>query len=308
MKISEPGIYDMPEDIYHADPAPDPSLSSTLARLIVNRSPRHAWTASPRLNPDFQPVNKETFDIGRACHAIMLGKGASIEVVDADDWRSKAAQQQRNEARAAGYTPLLRHQYEATQEMVGAASRQIEPFGLTFPLGPTEVVAAAQIDGVWCRAMIDYAPDDVLQPLYDVKTCDDASPEACIRAVTGYGYDLQAAFYLDVWHAATLQKRGFRFVFIEKAPPYGVSVIELHRGDDDADWMTAAHDKAAEARRIWGECLRTGRWPGYPAQVAVVGAPVWHVQRWEDRRAAGKPSAQTLSRAAAWQAPHGDAA
>lgn len=305
MRITDPGLYDMPEADYHADPCPEPSLSSTLARLMVNRSPRHAWTASPRLNPDHEPVNKETFDVGRAAHAVLLGRGAPIEVVEADDWRSKAAQQQRDEARLAGYTPLLRHQYDAVLEMVGAATTQLAAFGLTFPLGATEVVAAAPIDGVWCRAMIDYAPDNPLEPLWDLKTCEDASPDACIRSVTGYGYDLQAAHYLDTWFAATLQKRGFRFAFVEKAPPYGVSVIELHAGDDDADWMLAAHDKASEARRLWGACLRTGHWPGYPAQVAVVGAPTFHVQKWEDRRAAGRPSPSraALDTAYCMQAP-----
>ena len=78
MRITDPGLYDMPEADYHADPCPEPSLSSTLARLMVNRSPRHAWTASPRLNPDHEPVNKETFDVGRAAHAVLLGRGAPI--------------------------------------------------------------------------------------------------------------------------------------------------------------------------------------------------------------------------------------
>ena len=152
---------------------------------------------------------------------------------------------------------------------------------------------------------MDYAPANPLQPLTNLKTCEDASPEACVKAVAGYAYDLQAAHYLDTWEAATAERRGFRFVFCEKAPPYGVSVVELHAGNDDADWMVTAFDKAREARRIWGRCLATNQWPGYPARIAEIGAPAWHVSRWENP---AKPDADTLTRAAAWQAPIGDPA
>lgn len=43
-------IIRLPSAEYHADPAPEPSLSATLAKLLISRSPRHAWMASPRLN------------------------------------------------------------------------------------------------------------------------------------------------------------------------------------------------------------------------------------------------------------------
>ena len=40
---------------YHADPAPEPSLSRSLAHTLLTRSPRHAWQAHPRLNPAWLP-------------------------------------------------------------------------------------------------------------------------------------------------------------------------------------------------------------------------------------------------------------
>jgi hypothetical protein len=181
---------------------------------------------------------------------------------------------------------MLAPQYEALERMVFAVSYHLADFGLDLShennASRNELVAAAQIDGVWCRAMIDHVPDDPLAPLYDLKTCDDASPEACIRSITSYGYDVQMAHYLATWEAATGERRGFRFVFCEKAPPFGVSVIELD-SEGEAEWYTSAFDKAREAQRIWGECLRSGEWPGYRAQVAVVGAPAWYNSKWENR-------------------------
>lgn len=303
-----PGVYDIPEDEYHADLAPEPSLSSTLARLMIERSPRHAWTASARLNPAYVRRESEAFDIGRSAHSLILGKGADIAVIHADNWTTKSARQERDDARAAGQVPMLIGQFEAVETMVDIANGRLAEFGICIDRTRTELAAFAQIDDVWCRALVDYAPSDPRQPLIDIKTCEDASPAACVRSVAGYGYDVQAAHYLDVWRAATGERRGFRFVFIEKSPPHEVSVVELHQGDDDADWMLTAHDKAREARLLWRDCLSTGQWPGYPAAVAVVGAPAWHAQKWADRPRAEKPSPETLAAAHRWQAPHGDAA
>ncbi|TPE53053.1 PD-(D/E)XK nuclease-like domain-containing protein [Amaricoccus solimangrovi] len=311
MRIDRPGVFDLSDEQYHADPAPLPSLSSGLVRQIINRSPLHAWTACPRLNPDFAPRQSDAFDVGRAAHTMLLGKGAGIAVIDADDWRSKDARAERDAARAAGKTPMLVAQFEAANALVTAARRQLGAFGIDLlPVERNELAAFAQIDGIWCRALVDHAPADPRRPLVDLKTCEDASPDACIKSVTSYGYAAQAAHYQDVWEAATGERRGFRFAFIEKAPPFGVSVIKLHDDEaDDADWMLDARHQCAEARRIWGECLRTGQWPGYPPRVAVVGAPAFYRQKWADKAPiAPAPTRAAMEAARQMMAPHGDAA
>lgn len=302
--IDKPGVYPIAPEVYHRDElTPEPSLSSTLARIVVNRSPLHAWTAHPRLNPHHEPTEKAAFDIGRVCHTLLLGKGAEIAPVEADNWTTKAAREARDEARAEGMTPVLAAQLEAATAMAEIARERIIAFGGNFERHRNELAAFAQIDGVWCRAQMDHVPADPRGPIWDYKTCEDASPDACVRAVSSYGYDVQAAHYLAVWKVATGEDRGFRFVFQEKAAPHEVSVVELHAGDDEADWMLDAQHKCAEARRIWGECLRSGNWPGYPPRIAVLGAPTWHRKKWEDRFEQIKPSHQTLARAAAWQSP-----
>lgn len=77
-KALGPDIHDISVEEYHADPCAAPSLSSTLAGLLLNRSPRHAWTAHPRLNPEHQSKDSKTFDIGRAAHRAVLGKGGDF--------------------------------------------------------------------------------------------------------------------------------------------------------------------------------------------------------------------------------------
>lgn len=309
------GIYRIDATAYHADQFRDvPTLSSSLARVVINQSPLHVWTAHPRLNPDWQRTDSDVFDIGRAAHRVVLGVGNDYAVYPPDVLASngaastKAAREWEAETRAAGLTPLKAEQEHAVLAMAEAVQRHLRAMRIAFDPARSELTALGEVDGVWCRAMIDNAPTDPRLPLYDFKTTTDASPEACARAVANYGYDVQARFYLDAWEAATGERRRFRFVFVERTAPYAVSVVELH--DDpssESDWMAAAKSKCREARRIWAECLAANEWPGYPPRVAIIGAPGWYGQAW-DRREHGqpvtsKPSKEATARAAEWQAP-----
>ncbi|HBT01620.1 MAG TPA: hypothetical protein DEB47_17590 [Citreicella sp.] len=306
--------YGIADDTYHADPAPVPSLSSTLARLILDRSPLHAWWAHPRLNPDFEPKDSKTFDIGRAAHRAVLGAGSDYVAIPgellSDDGgvRRKEAKEWVADARASGLTPLKAAEVDQIDSIADSVRRKLDGMRIQIDPDYSEVTALAEIDGCPVRARFDNAPKG--KPyLLDLKTTADASPDGCIRAVAEYGLDLQAAFYLDTWHAATGERRKMRFVFVEKAPPYEVGVIELHaRPGDEADWMDDAYGKAACARALWLDGITNNRWPGYPAQVAIIGAPGWYRKKWEDLGAAPQvsdPSPETIARATAWQSPEG---
>src|SRR5207248_11468429 len=85
VQIVEPGVYDITNDVYHADPVPQGSLSSTGARQLTppNCPALFKWQLD---HPE--PPNS-VFDIGTAAHKLVLGDGPQIVEVDADDWRSK---------------------------------------------------------------------------------------------------------------------------------------------------------------------------------------------------------------------------
>ena len=103
MTITDPGIYQLTAEEYHADPVEGGSLSSTGARMLTPpRAPArfHYYRSHPR-------PPKQAFDFGHAVHADVLGVGGEVVVLEFDNYNTKAAQLQRDEAYAAGQVPML---------------------------------------------------------------------------------------------------------------------------------------------------------------------------------------------------------
>lgn len=285
-RIVAPGVYDVPESAYHSDPAPSPSLSSTIAKMLLAKTPLHAWLACPRLNPDWEPLNKKTFDIGRAAHREVLGRGVDWVEIPADMLASngaastKAAKEFIENARANGQTPIKADEGQAVLDISAKVRMRLEMMGIELRPERSEMAAFAEIDSVWCRCLVDNAPANARAPLYDLKTTTDANPDKIARAIMDYGYDVQAQHYREVWKAATGEDRPFRFIFVEKDPPYEVCVIELTGADLDM-----AQRRISRARAIFRDCLAANDWPGYPLQVVQVKLPEFYQDRWLDREA-----------------------
>lgn len=282
MIIIEPGLYDLPESIYHSDPLPEPSLSHSIARVILSKSPMHAKYAHPRLNPSHEASTPtDAMVAGTALHSLILGKGAKIAPIDADDFRGKAAKEARDNAVSAGQIPVLTHKLAALRMCAATAKDQIlsHPDLMGFySEGKTESVMAWQESGIWCRSMIDRLPLDPRYPVFDLKTtATSASPEEWQKRLVSE-YATQAAFYLRGLKAIKQPRREFFFVVVECNEPFGLSVFT-----PDASLMEYANQEIERAISIWRQCMKTGDWPGYSQNVAYVSAPAWLLMRQEER-------------------------
>jgi hypothetical protein len=279
-RIDKPGIYDIGATDYHADVCPRPSLSSGIADVLLTQSPRHAWTAHPRLNPNFRPEEKEAFDLGTAAHALLLQGESNFVIIDARDYRTKAAQEQRDAARADGKVPLLAHRWADVQAMVAAAREQLDAMAAPIPFtnGRPEESLVWEEDGVWLRARLDWFHLDH-RTVDDYKTTQaSAHPAVWSRTLFGNGADLQAAFYVRGVKALLGYEADFRFIVQENYPPYALSVIAL-----DPEAMAFATAKVERAIALWRECLSHNRWPGYIARTAYAEVPAYELAKWEGR-------------------------
>lgn len=275
LRIDRPGVYDISAEDYHADPCPQPSLSSSMAKILYQRTARRAQSAHPRLNPAFEPDNADKFDMGKAAHALMLGDPQKFAVIDATDWRTKDAKAARDAAHASGKIPLLKEQWDRVNAMVAAGRAQLAAHADSadaFSDGKPEQTLIWREDGIWCRARLDWKPNK--GPVFhDYKSTDaSASPDAWHRILFGLGYDMQAAFYRRGIRALGLcDNPEFKFVVQETDDPFDLCVIGLMPGAIDL-----ADKKVDEAMRRWKWCLTNDRWPGYPTRTCYIDAPAWH--------------------------------
>lgn len=275
--ITESGLYEsMRAEDYHSDPCPTPSLSGSIAIPLINRSPRHAWFAHPRLNPDVVREESSRLDLGTVAHALLLGRGSEIEVINADDYKTKLAQSQRDAARAAGRTPVLPGQFERASAMAERARTMFD-----FGDGRPEVVMAWQEGDAWCRGMVDWLGSDLLTVLDYKTTSASARPEDAERTLYDMHYHVKAAFYergLDVLAPAGIGRRTVLFLFQETEPPFECAIIRPSEGG-----MTIGRKMATFAIQRWQACLAANEWPGYGKGIYNAQIPQWSERRWLDR-------------------------
>jgi PDDEXK-like domain of unknown function (DUF3799) len=280
--IDTPGIYDIPMAEYLADPvAAGPSLSASTIHTLLAQSPRHAWTAHPRLNPAYQAEEREAFDLGTAAHAFLLEGDDAFTLLPYPDYRTRAARDQRDEARRAGKVPLLENRWADVVAMATQAWRQIGLHPRPRPLsdGRPERTLVWQEGRIWCRARLDWLRLDT-KGFDDYKTTSgSAHPDVWIRgSLFANGYDIQAVWYQRGIQAVFGHLAEPRFVVQETFLPHALSVIGL-----GPDVLTLATKKVLAALEIWEECLTTDTWPAYPARTCHATLPPWEEARWLER-------------------------
>ena len=276
--------YDIPESVYHADPCPAPSLSNSIATILLGRSPLHAWHAHPRLNPEREEDRETTaaMDFGSALHKLLLGRGSEIAVIEADDYRKQAAKDARDEARGDGRIPLLSSAYDRAQAAASASLRQMHEHPDCqdfFAPGHSEVALVWQEGDVWARGLVDRLPDDPTAPAFDLKATDlSAAPEAWDRRMVS-AYRTQDPFYRRGLRALRgVMPPPTRFVVIESKAPFAISVL-----CPAPSLQSVGEADVERAFQIWARCIKTNTWPSYPAFTAHVEAPNWLLSAADER-------------------------
>jgi hypothetical protein len=268
--ITEPGIYQMTNEEYHADRG---SLSSSGARLLLPPS----CPALFRHAQDTPAEPKKTFELGTAAHKLVLGEGPDLVQVDAEKWTTNAVKAEVAAIRDEGGIPLKPAEYEQVHAMADALRRHPIAAALFDPARGRPEQSLFWRDrptGVMRRARFDWLPDARSGRLIipDYKTCRSAEPAALERAVQEFGYHQQDDWYRAAARALDLADDSAAFVFVcqEKTAPYLVTVVEM---DATARRIGAARNR--RALEVFAECTESGVWPGYSDDIAYLSLPTW---------------------------------
>jgi hypothetical protein len=271
------GIYDLPPEVYRADPVPGGSLTSTGARKILppGSPAKYRWYT------DQATATTKAMDLGKAAHFAVLGAGPTVRVVQADSWRTEAAQAARREAHAAGEVPILAARWADVAAMAQALKAHPAAGPLLDPEhGKPEQTIIWSMNGhqggnASCRAMLDWLDldrsDRILIPEY--KTTESVDLGALQRTIDRFGYHQQAAWYeAAVRFLRPEQEVETVLIFQETEPPYLVQPVQL-----DALAKRIGRERNRAATDLWLQCRRDSEWPGQVGsdRVALLGLPRW---------------------------------
>jgi len=129
--------------------------------------------------------------------------------------------------------------------------------------------------GIMLKARLDrlYFLDNGTALIPDLKSCTEASYTAFSKTIPNYGYDIQAAHFIDAVLNACPGVDQVRFIFaaIEKSPPFGAAPYVFN---DPQDIMTGQR-KCRVGITLYKQCCELDEWPSYPNHIQPVSMPMW---------------------------------
>ena len=263
---------------YLADPCETPSLTSSNVKLLLSSAPAMVRMKTPRLNPEYVDTADEKFRIGTAAHALLVGGGEKIGVIEYPNYKTNKAKRARDRAIADGRTPVLEANFERVKAMVKAAERQFGESDLGEFLDDHHLRSEATI--LWreagtlnrCRPDWLMIPDYIAPIVIHYKTLNVSLGRTSLaRYAVNMGWDLIAAHYGAGVKMLTGVSPAQGFAVQQQFPPYLTRVVNL-----DEMFIRPAMARRAMALDIWAKCVATGSWPGYGGRTVTLECPHWH--------------------------------
>ena len=264
--MAKPGFYpSFSADDYHSDPCDAPSLNYSTAKTIINMSPWHAWKQHPKLGGD--PFNASPkMDMGSIAHALLLRQPMeNVEVIGFDNYKTKAAQDARNNSKEDGKLVVLKRELDELYIGLEPMRKNLAEAGVVLTGGHAEATAIWERDCM-CRTRMDHISED-LCTIVDLKCTENANPQFLERHIIDMGYDIQAAAEIESIETLRPELEGrvrFADVFIELEAPYFVVVA-----DHTESMLELGRARWNRARRKWIECLETNVWAGFTNRIMV---------------------------------------
>ncbi len=276
-EVTEPGVYEIDEATYHADPVKGASLSYSGAKKLLAEGGPELY----RYEREHPPEPSAEMELGTAAHRLVLGVGRELHEVKADNWRKDVTKKEAEDARAEGKLPLLTKDLDVVKAMAARLRQHDWANKLLSQGGQPEASAFWQDPdtNLWWRCRWDRMPDPDPRRrpiLVDYKTTDKggAAPKRFSKAIADFRYYLQAHVYTAGYnvllgrHASA--PAAFALIAQERVAPYRVAVYELH-----PDALRKGREDAARAMAIYAECTETNTWPGYEPDPQVLDLPYW---------------------------------
>jgi hypothetical protein len=288
-QIIRRGVYScIPIDDYHqnVDLFDGFSISSSGLRAVLRR-PSEYWAFSPYNPKPFDRPEKDSLEFGKAAHMLLLGeegfkeryslrpatypdeKGNEKPWSGQSNWCKKWLSDQAK----AGKVVITETDIGHIRNIADALSKK-EAIRLGILNGRIERSLFCKDGDIWLKSRPDVVPNDS-GDFVDLKTAASVDDESLSKAIFNHGYHVQAGLLRMIVRNVLGPDAfsSFTFVFVEKAPPYDVRVMQLK--DEDIDLGERLARVAIETVK---RCLKENRWPGYDGferEVSYTEMPAW---------------------------------
>lgn len=259
-----PGVYTgMPAPDYHAIDA----LSASGAKHLL-RSPAHYLAQKEK---PMEPT--ASMRLGTAVHTMILEpEKADIEIARAPkvDKRTKVGKEtiELFEREHQGKLILDADVFDKAASIAEAVAKHPVARDLLKDGQPEVSMLWKAYDGLPCKARFDYYRGD---GIVDVKTTQDASPEAFARSIASFKYHMQAAHYLQGYREVTgWDAEHFTFIAVESEAPYAIGIYTL-----DEPSLQSGRMLMERAALAFQRANDPAEWKGYPRQSTTLSVPSW---------------------------------
>lgn len=299
-KISEPGVYALPIDLYHSDICAGPSVSSSGLRTIWAESPAHFWCRSP-LNPKRLPQDdRPAFAVGRLAHKLLLEGREGLEedfAIRPDewtDWRTKDAKVWRDAQILAGRTVITPEDLETVTAMAESLGRHpLVKAGILDGHVERSLIWKDAETGIWLKSRPDVIPNSS-GDYADLKTTTSVATKALEQSLASFDYAMQGALVgMASEDVLGIPMQSFTLVWVEKTAPFCVRVTTLTPADLERGQL-----QVRSALRAMARCLDKGEWPGPGARddAEYLPLPAYAAKRIDDELAIQEAEASNDNR------------
>ena len=233
----------------------------------IRKSPAHY-----RYLLSHQREDTAALKMGRAIHAAVLTPTAYkrewIIIPEGIDRRTKAGREEYEQflKLAEGKETISTQDAQIVKAIASAIRKNKSAHDLLKGTRRERPIFWEDDEGNKCKCRIDAMKPGII---IDLKTTTDASTEAFTREAFKYGYDVQAAHYIEGYQAANGGKTPvWYFIAVEKAEPYAVNILKA--GTDFIDHGAVTRRKLIQLLR---KCQEADSFPDYGINEIIM--PKW---------------------------------
>ena len=204
--------------------------------------------------------DRPEFKFGRAVHSAILTPDEYLSdyivMPEGLDKRTRAGKEFIENAEASGKEILTAEDGQKVAEMAESFMRNRDAVALMEGTKREEPMFWVNDNGILCKCRVDaYKAGTII----DLKTAREADTRTFSREALRYGYDVQAAHYIDAYlHLEAPTMPEWYFIAIEKTGPYAINILKA-----DPDFIKYGFDRRYDLMQRLLKCQEEEEFPDY---------------------------------------------